>query len=291
MDIEREDIYYQGDEYDDVGLQDIEQPLEIEEEPIEEPAEEPAPKKETRLDKRINELTWKAKSAEEQRAAEAALRQEAEERAKAAEERLAELTRAAQESSNQQLKQREAELLSARTRAEEDGDLSAITKITDDLMDVRFQLREKPVEAKRPEPEKVDGEALRRQEQPVEMHPAARQWVEKNQWISRPENSRLLEIALEIEADLMHSEGYIPGPALYRELTAKLKDHDEFSSVFKKNSQPSAPNHIAPPATSSGSERSKPGSLTPYDIQAIRMVGLDPNNPRARAAYLKNKGR
>lgn len=264
----------------------------------EESLEERKARKRNDYQKRLNELVRQRHEESEARAA-------AEAKAELLEQRLREMEqRKGGDAKNpDELSQREQELIEKRRRAEEDGDLAAYTEAQDALFEVRLQLRQKGDPAPTPKqdaPQQHDAE-------PAKMVPEAEAWLQENAWFTEKGNEHLAAEAIRIQ-DALIAEGHDlrrPEDAkrVYAELSRRLRELPEFDAVTGKAhdddqqerehraEQRTTPrNHIAPP--SRGGEappRPKAGELTQHDIRAMKMVGIDPNDPKARAAYIKRK--
>ena len=214
---------------------------------LDQPAEKP---KVTRFDKRINELTWKAKTAEEKAAA-------AEARAEAAEAAAAELAKTS-------TTERIAVLKNARIDALKAGDHELLNEIDDRLMDLKLvektQTVRKPVERVEPqEPEKTAAQIA---------------YESKNSdWIGK--DKERIEKANRIIERLVSEKGIAPKDPILWELLDRN---------INRQKQPSGERS----AGTSTETRSGSG-LTRDDMNMMKEWGLDPTNKAHQDNWLQSK--
>lgn len=253
--------------------------------------EERRQRKHNDYQKRLNELVRQRHEAEERAAAQAA-------RAELLEQRLAETLKGASESTASILKQREQDLIEKRREAEESGNLAEYSKVSDELFSVRANLRPQPSEKERSKETYSENPGNRQDRSGIV--PEAEEWLGKNEWFSKPENSHLAAEVERIEMDLIRRGYRLDNPShakkVYEEIDRRIRDLPEFDDVLgvreetKDDNESNKRSHIAPP--SRGGEapaRKKPGELSDRDIFAIKMAGLDHKDPKVRDAYMKRK--
>jgi hypothetical protein len=264
-----------------------------EEKPVEqqETREERQQRKRNDYQKRLNELVRQKHEAEERAAA-------AEARAELLEQRRLEAEKGAHESTTSLLKQREQELIERRRIAEEVGDMKSYSEVSDELFKVRGRMSDKPAEADKPAPKKVA---------PPPIAPEATAWLETNAWFNDPKNDHLAAEVERIEGELIRRGYNLNNPdqakRLYAEIDRRIRQFPEFDSVLgvaeeeqeeqehkEPEKKPVPRSHIAPPSRGGEApQRQKAGELTQHDIRAIKTFGLNPEDPKVRAAYLKRK--
>lgn len=260
----------------------------------EEAPEEKKRRKHSDFQKRLDELTREKHEAREAKAA-------AEAKAELLEQQLREI-KAAKTASTEatDLEKRERELIEKRRQAEEDGDLARYSEASDELIEVR--IKRHAVEfapAAKAEEVQQTKVADRGSEQLV---PEAKQWLENNPWFSERGNEHLADEVISIQERLISEYGYdLRKPAdakkVYEEISKEIRRRPEFdkftreySDATETDTRSQQRSHIAPPSRGGEApERPVTGQLTQYDIRAMKMVGIDPADPKARAAYLKRK--
>jgi hypothetical protein len=260
-------------------------------------------KKPTRKEKRIGQLIFERKQAEERAAAEAAAREVSEQRLRELEARLNDARKRSVETETGHLTERIEAAKARRTKASEEADLEAFATANDELIELRIQqdrVNRREIE----ENQTTSSNIPTRQEQPPDqMHPAAEGWLRKNTWYLDPAEKEKAERALAIQNNLLN-RGYSFGEDLYQELDKQLEkefpvggeeDSDEQTKSKRKSDEerkkPRKMHSVGSASSDVASRRSKPkpGQLTEHDIQAIRMAQLDPNDPKVRETYLKYK--
>lgn len=222
-----------------------------------------------KLQKRIDRLT--------------ASRRQAEERAAAAEARLAELQAQQSEtqhkSATEQYKAQRRELLQKLEDARFNGDTDAAVTYQEELEDLRQQYATPPKQSER-------------QPHPVVQDPpqAQQEWVSGKDWLhSDPVAFATADAALRS----LEQQGYDPNDAatyaqLDKELAKRLPEHypkpqkQEQRSAFQSPSGGPARNGEGRTTTRQNGTR-----LTKTDLQTMRMVGMDPQSPKDRKAYLQ----
>jgi hypothetical protein len=210
------------------------------------------------------------------------------------------MEKAGRESTKSILTQREQELIEKRRKAEEDGDMAAYSVASDELFDVRGRMRE-------PEPEPERQQAPRKQAPSNDMVPEASEWLGANAWFVDQANSHLADEVLRIQAELVTprshgGRGYDlnnseQAKKVYAEIDRRIRELPEFDAVLgieheeeaeEPERKPAPRSHIAPPSRGGEAlQRVKPGELGKHDISAIKAAGLDPNDPKVRATYIK----
>jgi len=203
----------------------------------------------TRFDKRINELTWKAKSAEEKAAA-------AEARAEAAELAAAELTKTS-------TTERIAVLRNARIDALKAGDHELLNEIDDRLMDLK--LVEK-TQAVRKTVEKVEQKEPEKTAAQVEYEQNNADWIGKD--VERTAKANRIIDRLVSEKGIDPSD-----PVLW-----KLLDKN-----INRQKQPTGERGTGA-ATDTQS-----GALTRDDMNMMKEWGLNPTNKAHQEQWLQSK--
>lgn len=196
-------------------------------------------------------------------------------------------------------------------QAAADADLEAYNKARLELDDVQDQIRELkfPKAAKEEESSSAshtDSDAGSESGS----HPAAQEWMDRNEWFFNPRNKHLAAYAEQVEKQLRDDEGMKFGPKLYERLDQELAEMPEFEGVIGQGKKApgnkndsgdknddgddqstDTPRHLMSPSRpgNSHAKATKPGELTSYDIKTMKMAKLDPNNPDHKKAYLKYK--
>ncbi|MCG7931965.1 MAG: hypothetical protein N0E44_18185 [Candidatus Thiodiazotropha lotti] len=248
-----------------------------------------------------NKLVREWHEAHEQAAAQKA-------RAELLEQELAEVKKAkeAEDDPLKELNERQQQLTDDLKAAADDADLEAynsarleLDEINNKIMEVRFQ---KPAEKDDEKPAAPESEARAEQEGP---HPAAQEWMDRNEWFFNPKHDYLAAYAQKVEAQLQ-SEGMRMGPKLYEkmdEILSEVPGYEEVMGTAKHGNdgdgnegnedsgKPTGkPKHLtAPSRPGNGPTKPKPGELSEYDKKTMRMAKLDPNNEQHKATYLKYK--
>lgn len=254
------------------------------------------PQKPSRFERRINELTYKERQANE-RAAAAETRMELRER-----ELLASTSRV--------LADRERELIEQKEAAVNAGDM----KTYDEVQVKLGKLRELEGYGANPEiPERPNVEKAQAGDLPPDMPPlapAAQAWLQDNAWFNAEGNQALADKAIKLEQELADEYG-ARNFRMYVELDRRLAEDAEFAHVLNLQGQDASgqggtsaeetppPAAQTPPPANGGDRGAAPppptetknaNGLTDYDIQTMRRFNLNPNDPKVRETYLKRKG-
>lgn len=295
----------QNEEFDDIDQFNIDIEDELEEEEFEEEApveEEVEAKKEEeseeekygrKVQKRIDTLTYRAKSAEEREEAERQKRIQVE-------EELDELRSAASENSLKHLEDRKkAAKARLRTAYEDGGEANEIADAQAELADISSEIavkrNSKPTPRKKEEVKKEDTGGG---------SPATNAWVRDNEWMSDPKNMAYRSAAVTLEQQL-YNEGYDLDESLYEELDKRLEKmmpgiknlrgdaEEELKEEEKEYTKERGHQTVVSQGRSGqGVKRGgKPGTrLTQDDLKTMSKYGFDPNSPEDRKAWLnRNK--
>jgi len=202
-----------------------------------------------------------------------------------------------EEREGESYKSREEDLLARRQVALDDGDLAAVNKLNDELLDVRLKLREK---VSRPETKRLEAD-----HQPPAVKPSVvnqRVAAATQSWLDR-RSDRLdqttLTRAAQIEKELTDAGYKVNDPKLYDELDRRLfpdeyTDQDLQGDVYDdlEDEQPTGRGEpqrgaVAGVPRDSGSRRvaGRNQQLTADDLRKMARWNLDPNNPKDRAAW------
>lgn len=213
--------------------------------------EQPA-KKPSRAEKRINELTWKAKTAEE--------------RAALLEQRLMQLEQERAEISKTKTSEELAELKKQYAEALEYGDNEKAAELNERMLDIKLELREQSKktpqqpqqETQQPQPQQYKTDAQLQFEQ------QNADWIDKD-----PERTQKANVILQ----KLYEHGYrADDPRMWKLLEVNLN----------KQARPSA-------ETGGQVTTVQAGRLTPQDIQEMKSWNLDPNNKAHQEQWLKAK--
>jgi len=206
-------------------------------------------KKPTRAEKRINELTWKAKTVEEQLAAERATN--------------AELARRLAEINEAKNTEQVAALRAEKKEALEIGDYDRVTEIDDALMDARLNSQRQPAQ-------QVQQPVAQQPAQP-EIPPAQAAWMAKNQDIlSDPDKVAKTDRIIK----QLHDNGF-RDEALWKQLD--------------KNIHRVRPPSQAGNGVGSGDGNISTQGLTRADMEHIKELGYDYKDKAVQQNYLKSK--
>lgn len=215
---------------------------------------EQSAKKPSRAEKRINELTWKAKTAEE--------------RAALLEQELAELRQAQAEASKAKTSERLEELKKQYAEALEYGDNEKAAELNEEMLDIKLELREQGKKT----PQQPQQEAQPQPQQPLPQKTEAQlQFEQQNaDWIDKdPERTQKANVILQ----KLHKHGYrADDPRMWKLLEVNLN----------KQARPSA-------ETGGQITREQAGRLTQQDIQEMKSWNLDPTNKVHQEQWLKAK--
>jgi hypothetical protein len=237
------------------GIEDVSEELEEKQQTEEEDKESYS----KRVQKRIDKIHWKFSTELEKRDREAAeLKAELEALRKAQQEQH-------EERSNQSLEQSRKELLDRRKEALEIGDYDEVNNIDDKLLDIKIQAKapvQKPVV---------------RQEPPARQEPineAMAAWQQKNSWVFESTNRSRVEKANAVLAKILEDGFDVDEPETYAELDKRLK------------------REMPPPtgAPDRGQVAGGDRGFTAEDRKMMIGFGLNPNDPKVRKLWIKNKG-
>jgi len=237
-----------------------------ESEPKDEPETKPVKKDKTdededysrKVQKRIDKLVAE-RNIERQRA------QELQDRLERIEHRFAE-SDAYYERANQEDKVKQ--LRKAKIEAMEMGEFDRVADIDDEIMELRT--KPKPVQQR---------QQTVPQQQAPELPEAQQAWLAENDWFYNPHKAALKEKANQTYLKLVE-EGFDPEDSeTYAELDKRL------NVKRTQAAPPPAGVNRGSATTSSGNA----GKFTADDARFMRDWGLDPNDPQARAEFLKQK--
>lgn len=196
----------------------------------------------------------------------------------------------------------EAALLAKKKKALEDADLELFSEVNDQLLELRLK---KERETRKPsrvdeEGDEVDDRQARREPPPID--PAAKAWIDENDWFAKPENKHLRSAAVQEQNRLIKEEGLKIGPKLYERLNERLRELAEFDEVLgdepeerkpppKATEKPPQRRQVVSPPSDDDDipSKPKPGQLTEHDKRHMRAWRLNPDDPVQRAKYLANK--
>jgi len=213
--------------------------------------EQQAEKKPTRAEKRINELTWKAKSAEE--------------RAAIAEQTASELAKRLAEINEAKNTEQVAALRAEKKEALEIGDYDRVTEIDDALMDARLNSQRQPVQ-QQPVQQQV--------QQPTqpEIPPAQAAWMARNQdIINDPDKVAKTDRIIK----QLHDNGF-RDEALWKQLD---------KNIHRVRPPAQAGNGVGSSEVGNNSTQ----GLTRADIEHIKELGYDYKDKSVQQNYLKSK--
>ena len=255
-------------------------------------AERPRKRPRKDLQERIDKLVRERHESDEARAA-------AEAKAALLEQQLQEARKGVAQAP---IDERERAATERKAQALKDMDLAAYDAAMSELMEIRIERKsakpEKAEREERPEPAENDG-----------IHPSAKAWIDRNPWFSDADNRHLVATVAKIEQRL-RNEGMQFGDDLYRKIDEELDNAPEFDPVRQPAQrredpptsaqtddtpadQPRSRSIVSPPTRGdvSPTPRPRPGALTKYDIETMKIFGLDHNNPKVREAYLARKSK
>jgi hypothetical protein len=198
-----------------------------------------------------------------------------------------------EEREGQTYKSREEDLLARRQAALDDGDLTAVNKLNDELLDVRLKLHEKtnrPAQKREPERQPPQQDVRPR------VAATTQAWMDKR--ADRLDDNLLMRAA-RIEKELTQDGYKVSDPKLYEELDRRLFPEeyddagglgDEYEALDDEPSatrQPQQRGAVAGVPRDSGSRRAagRNQQLTADDLRKMARWNLDPNNPKDRAAW------
>lgn len=198
-----------------------------------------------------------------------------------------------EEREGQTYKSREEDLIARRQAALDDGDLAAVNKLNDELLDVRLHLREK---ANRPPPRKEPPAAAPEAVRP-RVAAATQDWMDKR--ADRLDDNLLMRAA-RIEKELTQDGYKVSDPKLYEELDKRLfpeeyedagglgdeyEDLDEDEPAARRAPQQRGAVAGVPRDTGGRRATGRSQQLTADDLRKMARWNLDPNNPKDRAAW------
>ena len=265
-----EDYDYQDDD-DDVALEDGETTQSIEQNEETPPAiskqeEEDKESYSKRVQKRIDKLTYE--------------RNIGNERIQRLESEVEELKQHNQQKqvaqTEQEIDAQRKDLIQQKKDALEIGDYDRVIELDEQLVDLK--LKTQPTQSER-QPSQSTQQTQRPQqaEQPPPQPQAMADWEAKNAWVYDQAQKARLDKANGILAELFQAGYTADDPDTYEELDRKLK-------------------RIVPPPTGAPDRGqitggSKDTAFTAKDKQMMRDWGLDPENPKHRSEWIKNKSK
>ena len=217
-----------------------------------------------KVQKRIDKLTAKNYQTEAELQAERKRRLELEEA----------LSKREQEQLNAQvdyLRQRKIDLM-------ENGEFADAAKVDDQISDLRF----KTIQPKTPEPVQA--------EQPVQQSEAEKKWLDRNDWWFNPAKKVQQDEAIGVYQALI-KDGFDPtDDDFYEGLEARLRPAKGVKApTEKKPLRQQAPGGIGPDRGNAVGSNSS-NQFTQQDADIMRRWGLNPDDPKIRSEYLRNKG-
>lgn len=279
----------QNDEFEDLHgnpereVEQVDEPItEFADEPDDVPVQEEAKEFDdaeygTKVQKRINKEVSKRKALESTLSQQQAYIASLQERLNGIEQRFS--------SEDQQRQQQEAsqkleDLKAARRRAYEEGDLETYDKLDDQYLDAKAEAlvnRQAPKQQARQPQQQA-------QPQQEAIPTTMKLWMDDNSgWFNnRPESAQKVKAANAM-FDVMTDEGFDENdPQTYAELNRRLSA----AGVIAKRSRD--PMGAAPPNRYAGGPSSK-SEFSNEDARIMRKYGLDPNDPKVRASYMRDK--
>lgn len=180
----------------------------------------------------------------------------------------AELDKYAQKD-NESLAERQKELAKQKVAALEEGDYERVAEIDDEVMDIKVRLNSPSQQAPQPVPQQ-------QQTTQAPSHVAA--WEQKNQWIF--ENSPKAQFAKQKFNELVQ-QGYD-----YNDPDTLAELENILSKQFKREVPPSP--GVVDRGYTVGNDDSNTG-FSSRDKSDMEDFGLNPNDPKHRAMWVKNK--
>lgn len=252
-----------------------------------------------KVQKRIGKLVSQRKLVETERDTERDRRTQAERERDEALARLAKY----EERQDSDLMSRAEDLVKRRDEALDDGDLTTYNQLNDELMEVRWEMRERKnaPRAKAPDPEP---QQQSRAAEPAAPKPArakaAQDWLDQNSdWIYDPSNRERAIQAQRLEAELIGEGYYYDEPELYQELDRRLgkmaqPTAGDGQGIAGETVEPTPqPRQTAQAGTNRDSlphtppRDRNPAKLTRADLDKMARYGLDPQSPKDRKAWLQ----
>ena len=176
--------------------------------------------------------------------------------------------------SDEALKARHSHTKNKLKQAFDAGDTDLLAEAQDELSDVRARMVAQEIQSRQ------------RYHEPVQnkMSQSAENWLNRNQWFRKPENSRYASMAHAIESELV-SKGYKYNDDLYDELDKLLEDEVPKIKNLRGGKNPSMP---APGRWGEGDESRKVSStLTREDLVSMKRYGFDPDSIQDRKAWIE----
>lgn len=234
-----------------------------------------------RAKKRIQQLATQRNEIAAQLEEERRAREDERRRREELEARLAKM----EERESSSLEARLADLEARRKAALDDGELEEAITISDELADLRWELRQRPKKAEKREEEPQKPVApVGAQQRAPQVPPATARWIERNsEWIhAQPAK---LQLAARLESELIASGEYEKNSDdLYDALDELLEERmaaerKPRTQSFASPGVPNEPGNARP--------QGRQNRLTRDDISRMRMFNMDPDNPAHRQAWLK----
>ncbi len=189
--------------------------------------------------------------------------------------------------STESFETRQKEITEKRTAAVEAGDLDASIQLSDELFALKLDRQKSVIE----EP-KYTQKAENNDEDDI--HPSAQAWLDRNLWYYDGNSAEKARKAEEIQNELLVG-GMTFSDELYSEVDKRLKaqtrseDIDPAPAPAGKPT-PAKPGHLAAPSSGGDDNpKPKPNEFTDRDKSVMRQFKLDPDDPKARAAYMKRR--
>jgi len=235
-----------------------------------------------RVQKRLDKLVYERNVEREARAKDAeklaALNAEQEELKAQIEELRQHRKKEIEDQSTQELESKRKALLQRKKEALEIGEYDEIVEIDDELMELKIQSRQPksvPVVQKQT-PQPATPEPTQPEPAPVANTPQAQQnWETNNAWIFDVNQKSRLEKANKIFRELL-DDGY------------DLDDPDTYVQLDRKLKRETPPPAGAPDRGQVVGSNSKT-AFTAEDKKRMAAWGLDPNDPRQRQEWIKNR--
>jgi len=237
-----------------------------------------------RVQKRLDKLVYERNVEREER------KKERDERERITQELKAEIEELRQsrqkeelEKSNQSIDQKRQELIQRKKEALEIDDHDEIILIDDELMELKIKSKsqaEKTPEPKQPQPVRQEQAPPPKQEEAPppnvpEIPEAQRVWEGNNPWLFDANQKSRLEKANKLFHSLIQ-DGY------------DADDPDTFTQLDKLLKRESPP-PTAPPDRGTVVGQNKNTAFTQEDRKKMRDWNLDPDDPKQRSAWIKNR--
>ena len=171
----------------------------------------------------------------------------------------------------------------------ETGDFSGAAKLDDEIMDLKVRkIRVDDVVRTVPPPPVNVAQTTQVNNSVPE---AQQKWLEENDWFFNPNKADLKQKADAVYLKLINEEGFDSDePETYAELNKRIGVNQPTQSRQRRGNEEPAPTGLSPDRGNAiGRQDSVPFSAS--DAAAMRRYGLDPNNPKARKAWIaESKG-